>query len=156
MRLFKHSPDFSRKRLDGCIESLRKAGIRDDSIYIIEKKQSCAANRNEGIRLSSKPYICFLDDDAEIISENLFDVLLAKLHSLDADMIGPKIITDKGKIFCADPFFNDQLQPSPRGFGESDEGQYNYSSFVPWLPSTFLITKREVCLSAGGFDENYR
>ncbi len=43
----------------------------------------------------------------------------------------------------------------PRGLGDPDTGQYNYCSFVPWLPTTFLLAKREVCLSIGGFDENY-
>jgi GT2 family glycosyltransferase len=155
MRMFKHSPNYSRKRLELCLQSLKNAGIPDDAVFVIEKKQSAAANRNDGIRLSSRPLICFLDDDTEIVSPNLFDVLLEKLNSLKVDMIGPKIITDKGMIFCADPFFNEQLMPNPNGLGEYDHGQYDYTSFVPWLPSTFLITKREVCQSVGGFDENY-
>ncbi|MHC4267824.1 MAG: glycosyltransferase family 2 protein [Planctomycetota bacterium] len=155
MRVYKHNTDCSRKRLDACIQSLKKVGIRNDSIHVIEKRQSSAANRNEGIRLSSKPFICFLDDDVEIVSPDLFDVLLEKLHTLNVDMIGPKIITSTSMIFCADPFFNDELMPNPRGLGEPDNGKYNYSSFVPWLPSTFLIVRREVCQSIGGFDENY-
>jgi len=155
MRLFRKSPGFARKRLEGCLRSLRKAGIPDSSIIVIEKRQSSAANRNEGVRRSSKPYICFLDDDVEIISEEVFDVLLEKMHIMDVDLIGPKIITEDGMIFCADPYFNDQLMPNPSGLGEKDTGKYDYSSIVPWLPSTFFIVKREVFSSVGGFDENY-
>ena len=155
MRAFKHSPNYSRKRLECCIQSLIDSGISKDSIHVIEKQQSSAANRNEGIQKSSKPFICFSDDDVEIISGNIFEVLLRKLEQYNVDLIGPKIITADGKIFCADPAFDEQLMPSPKGLFEPDNGHYDYSSFVPWLPTTFLITRREVCQSIGGFDENY-
>ena len=155
MRMLKDSPDYCRKRLDICLRSLKEAGISGDSIYVIEKRQSSAANRNEGVRLSSKPLICFLDDDVEIMSPDLFTVLLERLNSLDVGLVGPKIVTDQGLIYCADPYFNEESMPNPRGLGEYDKGQYDYSSIVPWLPSTVLLTKREVYLSVGGFDENY-
>jgi hypothetical protein len=155
MRAFKHSPNYSRKRLDGCIQSLINSGISKESIHVIEKQQSSAANRNEGIQKSSKPYICFADDDVEIISGNIFEVLLRKLEQYNVDLIGPKIVTTDGNIFCADPTFDEQLMPSSKGLFEPDNGLYDYSSFVPYLPTTFLIVKREVCLSTGSFDENY-
>ncbi|MFC1849290.1 glycosyltransferase [candidate division CSSED10-310 bacterium] len=155
MRMFRHSPNYTRNRLECCLQSLNKAGISEASIYVIEKKQSCAANRNQGVHQSSKPLICFADDDVEIINPNTFNILLEKLHSFKADMVGPKIITPLGLIFCADPYFNEEFMPHPRGLGESDNSQYDYSSRVPWLPTTLMVLKREVILATGGFDEQY-
>ncbi len=155
MKLFKKSPNCSQKWLERCLHSLIKSGIQKDSIHIIDKKQSSAANRNEGIKQTLKPIICFADDDIEIVSNNIFNVLLEKLNSHKSDLVGPKIIDDRENIFSADPYFDEALMPKPKGLGEIDTGQYNYCSIVPWLPSTFLLVKREVCNSLGGFDENY-
>ncbi len=156
MRLFRKAPAYSRSGLDRCLLSLRKTGLSDDSIHIIEKRQSSAANRNEGVKCSSKPYLCFLDDDVEIVDEHIFETLFDKLLEFKADLAGPKILNGKGDIYCADPYFDEKRRPRPGGLGERDSGQYNYSGVVPWLPSTFLLSKREVFRAAGGFDEEYK
>ena len=155
MRLFKKCPNNSVNMLNRCVSSVKEAGIDPKSIFIINKQQSCSQNRNEGISLCSKPYICFIDDDVEIIKNNTFEILLQQLSDTKSDMIGPKIVDPKGKIFCVDPYFNKDLMPVARGLGESDIGQYNYSSTALWLPTTYLLTTLETCLSIGGFDENY-
>ena len=155
MSAIKKSPNYCRNRLQACLDSLQRLGISDDSIKIIEKRQSSAANRNEGIAMSSKPFVCFVDDDTEVISPELIETLLKRMEELEVDLIGPKLVTDTGMLYCVDPFFNDQGMPNPRGLGESDHHQYDYSSFVPWLPTTFLLVRRSVCCSVGGYDENY-
>jgi len=156
MRPFKKSPNYCRNRLQACLDSLKKgAGIHDDSIKIIEKRQSSAANRNDGIAMSSNRYVCFVDDDTEVMSPDVVEILLKRMEELEVDMVGPKLVTDTGMIYCADPFFNDLNMPNPRGLGESDHNQYDYSSIVPWLPTTFLLVRRSVCCAVGGYDENY-
>ena len=155
MRLFRKSPNNSSKMLDKCISSILKSGVSEKSIFVINKKQSSSKNRNEGIALCSKPYICFIDDDVEIIYDKTFEILLNKMIDLNSDLIGPRIIDPTGRIFCADPYFNKEMMPIARGLGEFDNGQYNYSCNALWLPTTFLLTKLDVCKAINGFDENY-
>ncbi|HEY0512616.1 MAG TPA: glycosyltransferase [Thermoanaerobaculia bacterium] len=156
MRLFRRSPGFSRRQLERCLRSLRRAGVDGEALHVVAERQSSAANKNEGLRRSSRPLVCFVDDDVEILRPGVFDELLAGLERRAADLAGPKIVDRAGRIFCADPFFDGDFFPKPRGLGEEDGGQYDYSAEVPWLPSTFLLVRREVCRSVGGFDEAYR
>ena len=154
-RFFKHEKGYSKKVLDRCLLSLQRAGIPDDAIHIVNEKRSSAANRNTGFYRSRKPLVCFLDDDVEITSGDTFRELLKEMAATGADIIGPRLVTPSGKIFCADPFFNKGLRPVPKGIGEQDDGSYQYTSVVPWLPSTLFIVKREVLMAVNGFDEGY-
>ncbi len=155
LRLFQNVPNYSRHCLETCLQSLQNSGIRQDAIHVIEKQQSAAANRNEGMALCSKPTICFLDDDVEILAPHTLIHLLEKQQALQADIVGPKLVDPHGKIYCADPYFDRHGHPKPRGLGEPDTGQYAYDQPVPWLPSTLLIVNQAVCASVGGFDEHY-
>lgn len=154
LRLFRHSPGFSRAQLGRCLQSLERAGVEPGSLHVVERRQSSAANKNEGFRRTAKPLVCFADDDIEVRRPGVFEALLARLESDALDLVGPKILDRMGRIFCADPCFDEGLFPKPRGLGEADRGQYDYTSEVPWLPSTFLLIRREVW-SAGAFDEAY-
>lgn len=154
LRLFRSSPGFSRRQLERCLRSLERAGLDRGAIHVIEKRQSSSANKNEGFRRTSRPLVCFADDDVELSRPGALEALLAGLEERDADLAGPRIVDAEGRVFCADPFFDGPF-PKPRGLGEGDQGQYGYTSEVPWLPSTFLLARREVCQSTGGFDEGY-
>jgi glycosyltransferase involved in cell wall biosynthesis len=155
MRVFRNEKDSGKHLLDSCIRSLKMCGIKDDAIHIISKRQSSSKNRNDGFYLTSKPYVCFLDDDVELIDPDTIPRLLEIMEREDADLIGPKLLTNDGLIFCADPYFNKLGRPVPKGLGENAEGNYEYESTVPWLPTTMLLVKREVFLAIGGFDEGY-
>jgi Glycosyl transferase family 2/Glycosyltransferase like family 2 len=155
MRLFRRAPGFSRRQLERCLASLARAGLDRRSLHVVERRQSSAANKNEGLRRTERSLVCFVDDDVEIPGRGDLEVLCARLDEDDADLIGPKIVDPAGRIFSSDPYFDAGLFPKPRGIGEEDRGQYDYASEVPWLPSTFLLARREVCKSLGGFDEGY-
>ncbi len=155
MRLFRRHEGYSAKGLARCLESLRQTGIGEDSIHVVRDPRSSAANRNAGFQRTSKPLVLFMDDDAWLESPQALDLLLAEMQRLDADLIGPKILQSNGRIYCAHPFFNSERMPIPRGLGEVDTGQHDYSAPTAWLPSTFLLARRRVCASIGGFDEAY-
>lgn len=154
-RVFNFEKGYSKRILDRCIQSLKKIGIKEDAIHVIKEKRSSSVNRNSGFSLTKRPLICFIDDDAEITSVASLDTMLAVMAEHNASLIGPRLVTEDQKIFCADPFFNEKQRPVPRGIGESDDGRYQYISEVTWLPSTFLIVKREVMTAVNGFDEMY-
>lgn len=154
MRLFCKKPGYSREQLNRCIRSLTSAGISRDAVHVIEKRQSASANRNEGLRKCTRPWVCFMDDDVEIMENGVFEKLLAAAGNDEAELVGPKLLDGAGRIFCADPYF-ENMMPKPRGLGEVDHGSYDYIRLTPWLPTTFLLTRREVSLATGGFDESY-
>lgn len=155
MRVFRSEKDHGRKLLDTCLQSLKMSGVKDDAIHVISKRQSSARNRNDGFASTSRPFVCFLDDDVELTYPTAMTELLAAMMDSEADLIGPKLLTNHGTIFCADPYFNDLGRPVPKGLGKPGEGVYDYRSEVPWLPTTLLLIKREVFLAIGGFDEGY-
>lgn len=154
-RFFKQANGYSRKVLDRCLASLKKAGIANDAIHIIDQKNSSSVNRNLGFSMTRRPLVCFLDDDVEIMPGNTFGQLLEVMEQTGADIIGPRLVTPAGKIFCADPFFNEGFRPVPKGIGEDDDGRYQYTATVQWLPSTLMLLKREVITAINGFDEGY-
>lgn len=155
MRLFRAEPGASRHSLDRCLASLRAAGVPEANIHVVEERQSSAANRNTGFRRGTRPYVCYLDDDVEVTDAGCFDTLLRAMHDLDADLVAPKLLDAEGRIFCAAPYFGEEGMPRPRGIGEADRGQYDFSQIVSWLPSTCLLTRRSVGLSAGPWDTRY-
>ncbi len=155
LQLFRQRPGHSRGQLERCLRSLARCGVADDAVHVIERQQSSAANRNEGSARGARPYVCYLDDDVEVVAPDTFDLLLAALHEREADLVAPKILNGQGTIFCADPYFNRRWRPAPRGLGAPDQGQYDYLAEVPWLPSTLLLVRRHVVRAVGGFDEVY-
>ncbi len=96
-----------------------------------------------------------VDDDVELIDTDTIPRLLEIMEQENADLIGPKLLTNDGLIFCADPYFNELGRPVPKGLGEQALANYEYESTVPWLPTTMLLIKREVFLAIGGFDIGY-
>lgn len=155
MRLFRREPGASRRSLDRCLASLRRIGVPEGNLHVVEERQSSAANRNTGFRRGSRPFVCFLDDDVEAIDAESFVTMLDAMFDLDADLVGPKLLDGEGKIFCAAPYFDAEGMPRPRGIGEDDHGQFDFDRIVSWLPSTCLLIRRCVGLAAGPWDINY-
>jgi hypothetical protein len=155
MRMFRRTPGYSRSMLDRCVNSIKACGVADDAIHIVNKKQSAAANRNEGFRRTTRPFVCYADDDVEIIDPDTFPKLLRMMNETGAAVIGPRLTTNIGTIFCADPYFDEHQHPKPRGFGEPVTAAYRYVREVPWLPSTLIICDRDAVDAIGGFGEDY-
>lgn len=138
------------------LQSLKRYGITEDAVHFVTLQESGAAvSRNQGFHQTTRPLICFLDDEVHIEGSDIFDAMLAIMHEHQADIIGPKILNDEGVVCSADPYFNEDQHPVSRGLGERGENQFNYVSDVPWLPAQFLLIRREVIKAVGGFDEGY-
>ncbi|KAA5533704.1 glycosyltransferase [Taibaiella lutea] len=144
-----------KNALNRCVDSLKRIGISEDAIHVVNKRNSYSANRNYGYSLTKQPLICFMDSKTEIIQEASIEEMLSLMTSHNADLIGPRMITATNNIFSADPYFNESQWPIPRGVHENDDGRYQYACEVTWLPSAFLIVKSEVMKSINGFDETY-
>lgn len=155
LRLYQHAPGSSRKSLERCLRSLRNAGIADDAIHVIEQRASAAANRNAGMWKATREFVCFVDDDVEVLGREVFEQLLDASFSIGADLLGPKLLDGEDRIYCAAPYFDAEGFPKPRGLGEEDKGQFDFRARVPWLPSTCLLMRRAVALAAPPWNEDY-
>lgn len=156
MRLFESAPGHCRIRLEKGLQSLKNAGIKEHQVYLIEDRNSSAANRNKGFRQCDKEWICLMDDDAQVRgAETLFTMLHCMVEH-EAGLCGPKLLTPSGKIYSCAPYTDPLTQTTHvAGMGETDYGQYNFNRIVPWLPSTVLMVHQSVALSTGGFDEAF-
>ena len=67
------------------------------------------------------------------------------------DLIGVKIRDGEERLAGAEAYFDLDMMPRVWGSGELDRGQYDHRRQVPWLPSRFLLVKREVLRSIAGF-----
>jgi glycosyltransferase involved in cell wall biosynthesis len=149
LRGFKHK----RRHL----KALKRLGIAADAVHFVALQESGAmgSSYNEGFQQTTRPLVCFLDEEVHIEDPNFFDTMLATMHEQLADIIGPKILRKKGLVCSADPYFNDDQRPASKGPGERDENQFDYVSDAPWLPAQFLLVRREVINAVAGFDEGY-
>lgn len=156
MRFFVRDPGYCRRGLDRSISSLLRSGVSESSIHVVEKRQSSSQNRNEGFAACSKPWICFIDDDAELHDPATLRQLLEVMNEKNASLCGPRLLTGSGLIYSGMPFVNPlTMETRVAGMGESDHERHHGVAIVPWLPSTVLVVHRSVMLSTGGFDELY-
>ena len=156
LRLFRREPGYGRSRLDLCLASIRAGGAPDCAIHVIEKRQGSSANRNEAFRATTKPWICFLDDDAELSGPSTLPVMLQRVHEWEAELCGPKLLTPGGRLYSGLPYMDPITQDARvAGLGKPDTGEYDMTTFAPWLPSTVLLVHRSVVQATGGFDESY-
>lgn len=157
MRAFHHAPDHCRRGLDRCLTSLASAGIARSAIHVIEERDSSSANRNRGFRGTTAPWIVFMDDDAELAAPDTLQSMLRTMTSLDADLVGPKLLNGHGQIYSGLPVTNPlTAETRVMGMGEDDRGQYDLDVIAPWVPSTVLVVHRSVMLVTGGFDERFQ
>ena len=156
MRFFVQDAGHCRRGLDRCISSLLRSGISPSSIHVIEKRQASSRNRNEAFRECMKPWICFMDDDAELGDSTTLQLLLNAMSDTGASLCGPKLLAGSGLIYSGTPFMNPlTMEARVAGMGDVDQGQHDTVAIVPWLPSTVLVVHRSVMLATGGFDELY-
>lgn len=89
--------------VNGAGELLREYFKNDQQIEIIllAKNIGFAKGNNIGInqaRLEGASFICCINDDAEILSKNFFQIINEKYTAFQPALIGPKIINRNGEI----------------------------------------------------------
>lgn len=138
-------------------------------LLIMEFKQSVAQNRNAGLKISTAPYILFMDNDV-IVNEGWLEKLIEYIQIVQPlvwtdstnggpsgtyDIISPRFVNSNGKINLGLIHRNNLNMPCTENMNEDDNGQQNIIKEVNCLSGTCFMMKRKVFEKVGFFDENY-
>ncbi|MFA6183900.1 MAG: glycosyltransferase family 2 protein [Parcubacteria group bacterium] len=174
----------SKKYLEKCILSIAKKAIELDfeiivvnndkeklesfgkiekylnKINIIEINENVGFSRanNIGAKKSRGDILCFLNPDANFISDTIVDLIKEFDANNEIGVIGPKVLKE-GKIqpwsvgVDMDIF---EILRSKFGFSKSKRlWNSNKKTEVDWVSGVSLFVKKELFLLEGGFDENF-
>lgn len=131
-------------------QALADLGVEDAAVHVLPAGE-CVSRRNDVARGLSRRYVCFLDGDVTPPSEAGIALLLGLMVKEPCDLAGVKVRTCGERLAGAETYFDLDMTPRVWGRGELDRGQYDHRRQVPWLPSRFLLVKREVVRSIAGF-----
>ena len=112
---------------------------------------------NRGIRRAldrGAELVLILNNDVEVPKGFLEP--LARLLEARPGVAGPKVLDPSGKIWCAGGRLSfHQNLTSLRGFGRRDNGHYDRTEDVDYLPACCLLVSREVFDAVGLLEEDY-
>ena len=128
-------------------ESLIGAGVAEAAIHVTR-------DRNAGIAATARAVVFHIDAGVEIAGEDL-DRLLAVMDEHDADVLSPRIVTERGVIEYGAPAFDDLGTPVVSGRGEPDGPAFAFVAPAAWLPPSVMLVRREVHRAVDGFDPAY-
>ena len=132
-------------------------------IHKLDNNMGYAGACNAGAKISDGEYLLFLNNDT-IHESDFIDKLIDKISSNDRiASIQPKVKNfDKKEYFdyagASGGYIDYLVFPFARGriFNtiEKDEGQYDDAKKIFWTSGASFITKKNIFINLGGFDEN--
>lgn len=131
---------------DGTDEWLQRMSTQHKIVVVRTEAAGPAAARNAGIRMTSTPYVAFLDDDC-VASTRWLERLAHHLKTTGVDIVGGHVeLAERGRL-CSEVsqevvnFFTSQLHESERG--------------PTFLTSNNVAYRTEALRTVGGFDERF-
>lgn len=143
------------------VETHRNASLQGGNIKIINtgKNIGFGAGCNVGAKSAQGEILCFLNPDTEILSDNIGDILNKFQNDEKLGVIGPRLLTDKGKTqwWCAGKDFSlGQLFKNNFGRIESKKiWESEKEVMSDWVSGAALFMKRDVFEKIKGFDERF-
>ena len=112
---------------------------------------------NQAARESKGEYILFLNNDTQIMPQSIDSVLKTIKSSDDIGAVGGKIILLDGSLQEAGSIV--WKDGSCLGYGRGDDPfspAYMFMRNVDYCSGAFLLTRRNLFVEKGGFDEDYK
>jgi GT2 family glycosyltransferase len=134
--------------------SLRKAGMADDAVRVVEGNEVAAISA--GIRQGTRPFVCVLDAGVLLDGTDGIGTLLRLMHEHEADLTVPKLIDEKGATIWANPGFRNGNGSGGHLPAVGDPGQGDSVTDAAWVDGRLVLARREVINAVGGLDEGYR
>jgi GT2 family glycosyltransferase len=123
----------------------------------IEENLGFTGGNNRGIQRALEgdaPMILILNNDVRV-PQRFLEPLVEVLKK-GPGIVGPKIFDSIGKVWCAGGrlAFHQNLT-CLRGFGQVDNGRYNKTESIDYMPACCLLVSREVFETIGLLDDAY-
>jgi len=145
--------------MDGSVEFVQRRFHGSNALRIIPNKSDlgCAEASNVGARLASGKYIVFLDNDTEVDSLWLSELVNVMETDPVAGAAQSKLLLMKERktIDSSGDFVSCYGTVYSRGMYERDLGQYDRQEEVFSPRSAAMIVRKEALFSVGMFDPNF-
>ncbi|MEK6758638.1 MAG: glycosyltransferase [Deltaproteobacteria bacterium] len=135
------------KTLGGCVNV---------TLLRSEKNLGFAGGCNLAVEAAKGRYLVFLNNDT-LVPRNWLSGLVLRASETEAGIIGTKMCFADGEgcINNAGSYLTSRGDAGDIGFGEKDEGQYDYPRDVFAACGGNMLVKREVIDAVGAFDERF-
>ncbi|NEN87492.1 MAG: glycosyltransferase [Okeania sp. SIO3H1] len=112
---------------------------------------------NQGSKISQGNYLLFLNNDAQILGNSISSALETIKSSDDIGAVGGKLILPDGTLQEAGSIIWQDGTCLGYGRGNSPTApEYQFKRAVDYCSAAFLLTRRDLFLQLGGFDEDYQ
>jgi GT2 family glycosyltransferase len=179
-----------RDRLDllrNCLRSLRRSTYRHFDILLLDNGSTCARTLrylergqarsrfeviacpgpfnfsklcNFGARKASGDFLCFLNNDIEVLSPDWLEQLLRLGNRPDVGAVGATLLYPDGTLQHAGiiPGEGGQWSHAYRGLAQDHpgaQGELRHARSVPAVTGACLLIRRDLFTAMGGFDERF-
>jgi len=125
-------------------------------VFHNEKNLGFLKSSNFGFSLAKGKYICFLNNDTQVMSGWLEALLNVYDNQKNVGIVGAKLIFPYGLIQEAGGIVNYKGEPGNYGkFEAIDDLKYNYLREADYCSGACMILLKEDFIAVGGFDERY-
>jgi GT2 family glycosyltransferase/glycosyltransferase involved in cell wall biosynthesis len=121
-----------------------------------EKAQGFIRSCNDGARMARGAYVLMLNNDTEVSSGWIDELLYVFDHFSDVGMAGAKLLYPNGQLQEAGGIVWNNGDPWNYGReGNPREPRYNYTRQVDYLSGACVMLRKTLWDELGGFDERY-
>ena len=123
----------------------------------IPQNAGVSAGLNAGFAASStgSKYVVILNNDLEFFGDWLEILMAPAEKDPSVAVVGCKLLYPDGRIQHAGGDLSPELRTSHIGRGQTDRGQFDAVSEMPFVTGAVMLLRRSVFASIGGFDTGY-
>jgi len=121
------------------------------------RRKGFGENHNAAFRRSRGGMFCVLNPDVRL-AEDPFPALASRLQDPRVGVVAPLIVNPRGEVEDSARRFPTPLSILGKALGAKPGADYEMGAepvFPDWVAGMFLLFRREVFESLGGFDERY-